>query len=59
MKTNVYTENGYKSREDYLTCLADDYDVDTEIVFVLASMLGPNEDFNGLINKLKYYSGNY
>ena len=53
---NVYIRNGYKSREGYLICLADDYDVDKETVFMLADMLGASEDFDGLINALEDYS---
>lgn len=50
---NVYQENGYKNRKDYLTCMAEDYGVDTETVFAIASMLGSNEDFDGLISSLE------
>ena len=46
---NVYRENGYKDRDDYLLCLADDYDLCTGTVYALAEMLGPNEDFDGLV----------
>lgn len=46
---NVYQLNGYKSRREYLECLADDYCVDFEIVLMLSDMLGPSEDFDGLV----------
>jgi hypothetical protein len=50
---NVYQENGYKSRRDYLECLADDMGIDLETVLMLASILGPNEDFDGLVTSLE------
>jgi len=46
---DIYTENGYRSRRHYLECLADDYGVDLEVVLTLASLYGPNEDFDGLV----------
>lgn len=47
--TNIYTENGYKNRADYLRCLAEDNDVDLVTVVALADILGPEEDFDGLV----------
>ena len=46
---SIYTDEGYKSRRDYLECLADDYGVDKATVFALAGVLGPSEDFDGLV----------
>ena len=50
---NIYQENGYADRDDYLTCLAEDYGVPIEDVFSLADMLGENEDFDGLVSALE------
>ena len=51
---NVYRSNGYENREDYLSCLADDYGLDLEdVVRPLAELLGPAEDFDGLISMLQ------
>lgn len=50
---NVYTSAGYKDREDYLRCMADDFSVGYDVVEALASTLGPNEDFDGLISSLE------
>jgi hypothetical protein len=50
---SIYTENGYENRKDYLNCLAEDYDVDVENVYVVASMLGVSEDFDGLLSHLE------
>lgn len=51
--SDIYTENGYRSRRHYLECLADDYAVDLEVVLTLASLYGPNEDFDGLVTDLQ------
>lgn len=50
---NVYTENGYKNRRDYLRCMAEDYGAPLETVHAIAQMLGPDEDFDGLIVSLE------
>ena len=49
MDKNIYQENGYADRDDYLTCLSEDYGVSIEDVYSLAEMLGENEDFDGLV----------
>ena len=49
---SIYTENGYTSRRDYLECLAEDFGLPTETVFTMASLLGPSEDFDGLVSML-------
>ena len=50
---DMYKRNGYLNREDYLEHLSDEYGVDIAVVSSLADMLGPNEDFDGLINALE------
>ena len=52
-ENNVYHEHGYMDREDYLRCLADDYDIDYEDIKALADMLGENEDFDALVTSLQ------
>ena len=49
----IYREKGYDNRADYLRSLADEYGVDEEIVFTLAGLLGPSEDFDGLVSYLQ------
>ena len=44
MDKNIYQENGYADRDDYLNCLSEDYGVSIEDVYSLAEMLGENED---------------
>jgi hypothetical protein len=51
--SDVYLENGYKNRTDYLKSLAEDYGMSLDTVYALASMLGSNEDFDGLITELE------
>ena len=55
MNKNIYEENGYESREAYLESLADDFGVSKNTVTTLADMLGPNEDFDGLVCELEDY----
>jgi hypothetical protein len=50
---NIYTEQGYKSRTDYLKSLSEEYGVPLDVVHSLAGLLGPNEDFDGLISALE------
>jgi hypothetical protein len=54
---NIYAENGYENRDDYLKNLAAEYGLDLETVLVIANMLGPNEDFDGLATSLEDYAG--
>ena len=53
MDENIYQQNGYADRDNYLTCLSEDYDVSIEDVYSLAEMLGENEDFDGLVSALE------
>lgn len=46
-----------KERERYLTELAFDFDIDVDTVFMLADILGENEDRDGLINALEDFAG--
>jgi hypothetical protein len=50
---SIYTEEGYKNRRDYLDTLATDFGLDRSTVYALAGILGPNEDFDGLICALE------
>lgn len=49
---SVYTQNGYATRMDYLKCLAEDYGMEVLDVVALADILGPSEDFDGLVSAL-------
>jgi len=50
---SIYTDRGYENRKDYLQALADDYDIPEDTIFAAASLLGPGEDFDGLISTLE------
>ena len=56
---NLYIENGYKNRRDYLENLASDMGIDPYVVFSLADVLGSIEDFDGLVSSLEDYSEGY
>lgn len=49
----LYAEHGCRNRREYLTGLADEHGVDVNTVFALASILGPDEDFDGLVTSLE------
>ena len=53
MDKNIYQQNEYTDRDDYLTCLSEDYGVSIDDVYSLAEMLGENEDFDGLVCALE------
>ena len=55
--SDPYVEHGYDNRADYLHSLADEYDVPMNVVMALADVLGPNEDFDGLIIGLQDAEG--
>ncbi len=48
-----YQEQGFETRREYLLSLCDDFGLEPDTVFMLASMLGPSEDFDGLICALE------
>lgn len=50
---NIYQENGYVDRDDYLTCLAEDFSIAIDTVYCLADILGEEEDLDGLISALE------
>ena len=53
MDENIYQQNGYADRDDYLTCLAEDFAISIDTVYCLADILGENEDFDGLVSTLE------
>lgn len=58
--SNPYLRQGFKTRKDYLVDLAEAYGVPYKtIVLPLADLLGPEEDFDGLLSMLEDYSENY
>jgi len=53
LSQEVYREKGYTDRKDYLHSLSEDYGVPEEAVQALADVLGPDEDFDGLVSNLE------
>ncbi len=53
---SVYTQQGYKDRDDYLKSLAGDLGLPKSLVFDAAYLLGENEDFDGLVTTLEDYA---
>lgn len=54
---NIYKEHGYDSRQHYLLSLAEEHDVPELLVSMLADLLGPSEDFDGLVSTVKGHAG--
>lgn len=52
-ETAVYRRAGYLDRFAYLLWTSSDYGVPLVRVLALANELGPDEDFDGLINALE------
>ena len=50
---DAYQRNGYKDRDDYLKQLSELYDVDHDLIVEVAELLGPTEDFDGLVIALE------
>ena len=48
-----------ETRREYLVDLAMEYDVPLDVVFLLADLLGENEDYDGLVNSLEDYANWY
>lgn len=48
-----YENEGFANRQEYLVFLANDYGLEEEDVFLMADILGPSEDFDGLISMLE------
>jgi hypothetical protein len=55
----LYQREGYDNRTAYLKALAEDIGVDIKTVLTLADLLGPSEDFDGLVTSLEDYAEGY
>lgn len=55
MAKNIYQENGFIDRADYFNHLSEDYGVPLYEIYVIASVLGNDEDFDGLLDRLEDY----
>ena len=50
---NIYQEHGFETRRADLEDLADTMGVDFRTVEIMADLLGPSEDFDGLVTALE------
>lgn len=48
-----YQKLGYADRQHYLKTLAREYGVTQKEVFLMADLMGENEDFDGLVSMLE------
>lgn len=48
----ILEDQGYNSLGEYLENLSEDYDVDLEIVYTMADLLGETELFDGLVSMI-------
>ena len=51
-----YQEDGAIDRFGYLESLADDHGVEFDVVLTLVDVLGPEEDFDGLVTSLEDFA---
>jgi hypothetical protein len=51
-----HMQDAKATRTTYLRQLAEDYDVEYRKVYIVADLLGPEEDFHGLIHHLNNLS---
>jgi len=54
---DIYERNGHANRAAYLRSLADEMGVSLACVRTTADLLGPNEDFDGLVTTLEDLDG--
>ena len=52
-QAEIYRCKGYANRADYLRGLAEENGVDLDIVLAISDMLGPYEDFDGLVSMVE------
>jgi len=56
---SAYEDNGYPNRHEYLSGLAENFGIPINVVLEIASVLGPDEDFDGLVTELDDISDDY
>ena len=52
-QAEIYKSKGYTNRAEYLQGLAEENGVDLDIVLAISDMLGPYEDFDGLVSMVE------
>jgi len=56
-RLELYREHGAESRKEYVSNLAETYGVPRAVAFEMANLLGPDEDFDGLVTMLEDMEG--
>ena len=51
-----YREEGAESRYEYLVDLAEYNGIPLDMIFTMMDVLGPNEDFDGLLSMIEDYN---
>lgn len=57
MGMDIYQQNGFKNRHEYLMHLSDMYGIPYDAIRIAADTLGPDEDFDGLPALLEEWEG--
>ena len=52
-RASLYSLKGFRNRRDYLRSLSKEYKIPFRDVMTLANILGPVEDFDGLLTELE------
>lgn len=52
-QAKIYKRKGYANRAEYLQGLAEENGVDLDVVLAVSSVLGPYEDFDGLVSMVE------
>jgi len=52
MTNDIYRKNGYINRDSYLSSLAEDYGLPLTLILEVSDLLGPSEDFDGLVSTI-------
>ena len=52
-QAKIYKRKGYANRADYLRGLAEENGIDLDIVLAISDILGPYEDFDGLVSMVE------
>jgi hypothetical protein len=55
-RSTVYEDNGFTNRTEYLWSLTEDHNVSIETVHLYSDLMGPSEDFDGLVSSLQEHS---
>lgn len=52
-QAEIYRRKGYANRAEYLRGLAEENGVELDVVLAISSVLGPYEDFDGLVSMVE------